>query len=208
MKYLVPIILLVVAEIGLAIWQHAPIAPSTAPVFSYPPAAANFGRTEAMVRATEVYNADRGGECRISTPDGAEVTVFYFEWDQLKAGPMMSIAGHSPDECNVVAGFKLLGIAPRRCYQVRGGGTLEFDATVFEDPKGGVVHMFKLAWLQGLGSRDFREGANRIARLKNSFVRHLGAARVLQGAIAGARDADHAWQLFSDEVLDDLQWRD
>jgi hypothetical protein len=37
--------ILLLGEAGLALWRHLPIEPSTAPVFSFPPAAAeNFDK--------------------------------------------------------------------------------------------------------------------------------------------------------------------
>jgi hypothetical protein len=153
-----------------------------------------------------MYGADRGAEWNHSTPDGSRLTVFYFEWDQVKIGPVMDMAGHSPDECNVAAGFTLKAILPSRTYEVPGQPPLVFDATHFTSPTGSSVHMFKMPWIQGIGARKLREGAERTQRLQNSFLRHQGAARVLQAGVFNAQNADHAWQTFRTEVLDHLKW--
>ena len=87
---------------------------------------------------------------------------------------------------------------------------LIFDSTHFVDSNGRDMFIFKLAWMQGLGSRSIRAGqggAHRAERLMNSSIRHSGALRVLQAGVFGPRDADHAWQVFQSEVLDKLEWR-
>ncbi|MFZ9937814.1 MAG: hypothetical protein ACO3JG_12280, partial [Luteolibacter sp.] len=139
-----------------------------------------------------VFKADHGAKWNHITDDGARLTVFYFEWDKVEAGPVMSIAGHSPDECNVAAGFNLQAVLPPRSFEVPGQPPLVFDATHFTDPSGRSVHMFKLAWIQGMGSRPLREATRRLERLQNSFFRHEGAARVLQAGVFDAQYAHHA----------------
>jgi hypothetical protein len=203
---LVLIVLVVLGEVAVSLWAFAPVTISTDPVFTFPPAAANFGKCPNLTTAIEVYGADRGSEWHAAARDGSRLTVFYFEWDLVEVGPVMSLAGHSPDECNVAAGFTLKGILPPRSHEVPGQPPLVFDATHFIDPSGRSVHMFKLAWIQGLGSRDLREGAKRTQRLQNAFLRHQGAARVLQAGVFDAQNADHAWQTFRSQVLDQLKW--
>jgi hypothetical protein len=200
------IALLVLGEGALALWRHLPIEPSTAPVFSFPPAAANFDKPGKLAPAIEAYGADRGAEWHSTATDGSRLSVFYFEWDRVKAGPKLEMAGHSPDECNVAAGFTLKSVLPSRSFEVPGQPPLVFDATHFTDPSGRSVHMFKLAWIQGLGSRPLREGTRRFERAGNAFLRHQGAARVLQAGVFDAQDADHAWQSFRTQVLDHLKW--
>jgi hypothetical protein len=100
----------------------------------------------------------------------------------------------------------LKGILPSRSYDVPGQPPLVFDATHFTDTAGRSVHMFKLAWIQGLGARKLREGAERAQRLQNSFLRHQGAARVVQAGVFDAQNADHAWEIFRTQVLDQLKW--
>jgi hypothetical protein len=201
------VLVLVLAGGGLALWRHLPIAPSTAPVFSYPAAAARFDQGGEFASSIEIYHADRGAECKLTAPDGSQISVFYFEWDQVKAGPMIAATGHAPEQCNVAAGFKLLEVTANRTYQAGGQLPLVFDCTHFADSGGRDVFVFKMFWMQGLGTRSLREGDSRIERLKSSSIRHAGAARVLQGGVSGARDADHAWQVFQSEVLQKLEWK-
>jgi hypothetical protein len=201
------IALLVVGEAGVQLWRHLPAPVSTDSVFSFPPAAANFDKPGKLAPAIELYGADRGAEWNLSTAGDTRLTVFYFEWDEVEVGPLMSMAGHSPDECNVAAGFTLHAILPPRSHEVPGQQPLAFDATHFTDPSGRSVHMFKMPWIQGLGARKLREGAVRSQRLHNSFIHHAGAARVLQAGVFDAKDADHAWQTFQHQVLDHLEWR-
>jgi hypothetical protein len=201
------LLFIVLAGSGLALWRYLPIAPSTAAVFSFPAAAERFDQAGEFAGAIAVYHADRGAECKLSAPDGSQITVFYFEWDQVKAGPMMGATGHTPEQCNVAAGFKLLEVAANRTYQADGQLPLVFDSTHFADSGGQDVFVFKMFWMQELGTRSLREGESRIERLKSSFIRHAGAARVLQGGVSGARDADHAWQVFQSDVLEKLEWK-
>lgn len=57
------LLLLVLAGTGLVLWRNLPITPSTAPVFSYPAAAARFDQPGDMATAIKMYQADRGAEC-------------------------------------------------------------------------------------------------------------------------------------------------
>ena len=67
------IAILVLGEAGLAVWRHLPIEPSTAPVFSFPPAAANFGKSDRLTQEIAAFGCDRGAEwtgtgaCKISS---------------------------------------------------------------------------------------------------------------------------------------------
>ena len=203
-------ILLVLGQIAWALWRFLPIEPSTASVFHYPTAASRFGDPGDLKVAIEMYQADRGAELALTAPDGLELTVFYFEWDRIGAGPMMTTAGHTPDQCNVAAGFTLVSVDPPRTYQAPGQLPMVFDATTFKDKAGRDMYTFKLAWMQGLGSRSIREGKGglyRIERLRNSFIRHVGELRVLQAGVFNARNSDQAWQAFQSQVLDQLEWK-
>ena len=92
------IAIIVLGEGALALWRHLPIEPSTAPVFSFPPAAANFDKPGKLAPAIDMYGADRGADWHSTAPDGSRLTVFYFEWDQINAGPKLEMAEHSPGE--------------------------------------------------------------------------------------------------------------
>lgn len=198
--------ILVLGEAGLALWRHLPVPVSQAAVFSFPPAAANFGKSPNLAPAIQLYGADRGAEWHATAPDGSRLIVFYFEWDQVKPGPLMELAGHAPEICNVSAGFTLQAILPPRSFEVLGQPPLVFDATHFTDPSGRSVYMFKLSWLQGMDSLAFYRGYDRQRRLRDSFLRHAGVARVLQAGVFDAQDAEHAWQTLRQQVLDELEW--
>ena len=210
------ILFLAALEGGIAAWRHA-ITPSTAPTFSYPPAAAEFGKSAALAPALAVFRADRAAECKLSGPDHTHLTVLYFEWDRFDLSPVMNLALHAPEVCNATIGYKLQEVLPFRTYQTAGHEPLDFDSTHFKDPTGQDVFIFKVVWLQGYGCLRMREdgpgapplaeGEHRFDRIKNSFVRHRGAARILETAVFGARDNNHAWQLFTTQILDHLAWR-
>jgi len=199
------IVFLLTLEIAIPLWRnHVPV--STAPVFSLPMAQEALQNPGAFQRSIDVYHADRGGELKLPGPDGSSLTIFYFEWDQVESGAIMDIDSHRPEECNVVAGFILKSQDPNRLFETPDHSSLEFDATTFADPSGRIVHVFKTAWIQGLGSWDIRVGENRKSRFFKSFRYGRGAARVLECGVTGAQDANQAWQIFHNQVLQRLAW--
>lgn len=200
------IALLVLGEVTVALWKYLPVKPSTAPVFSLPMMDDAMKQPGEFQRAVNTYQADRGGELKLNGTDGTSLTLFYFEWDQIRMGPMMNVAGHVPEQCNVAAGFKFMGVENTRTFAVAGHPPLPFDCTRFQDPAGRDVFMFRIGWVQGYGPLELRQGLNRTKRLKDSFLRNAGAARVLQAGVFDARDPDHAWQSFRTQVLDHLKW--
>jgi hypothetical protein len=199
---------ILVIESGVGLWRARDLKPSGAPVFTFPPVVPHFDNPGRHADGIAMYRADRGGECELELPDGVRVTVIQFEWDQVESGPLMSLAAHSPDECNVAAGFDLNRVLPNRIHEVDGQPPLIFDSTHFTDAAGRSVYMFKMPWIQGVGSWYLRESERRMERLKSSFIRKVGQARMLQAGVFGARDADHAWQVFQSEVLEKLEWTD
>lgn len=200
------IALLVLLEVGLAVWRNSGRIPSTDPVFSYPPAVENFDKPGDFQKIIDAVHADHGAELKIDDVKGTRLTVFYFEWDEIKIGPVTDIAGHQPEICNEAMGYSLLGVESPRTYQTPGHDSLQFDVTRFADSSGRVVHVFKGAWFQGIGSWNIRLTQNRIARAKASFLRAEGAARVIEAGVFGADNTDDAWRAFEANVLSKLQW--
>jgi hypothetical protein len=203
-------------EVGVALWRlNVPV--STAPVFYWKDAPLLTTAPPPFGRALELYRADRGAEQTQELPNGRKMTIFYFEWDQLKINPVMNLALHAPEVCNSIAGFKLLEVLPNRSYQASGQEPLAFDCTHFTGPTGRDVYIFKMVWMQGYGCLRMREegpgaaplqeGAHRFARLKNSFVRHSGAGRIVEAAVFNASDAEQAWQTFREQALDRIIWQ-
>lgn len=196
---------LIALEAAIPAWRKS-APPSSAPVFTLPmmdEAMKNPGKFQGSI---EVYRADRGGEMKLLGPAGASLTLFCFEWDQVEAAPMMDIAGHTPEECNVAAGFALKSHNQARSFALAEHDPLTFDSTTFADPAGNPVFVYKTAWIQGLGSWDIRQGQNRDTRLAKSFARGNGAARVIECGVHGAKDEAQAWQIFQSEVLGKLEW--
>ena len=76
---LILIAILALGEGALALWRHLPIEPSTAPVFSFPPAAENFGKSAKFAPVVEIDGAVRGAEWKYTAGDGTGLTVFYFK---------------------------------------------------------------------------------------------------------------------------------
>jgi hypothetical protein len=199
------ILFLVALEIAIPAWRRsAPV--STAPIFSLPMARAAMNNPGKFQTSIDVYHADRGGELTLPGPDGTSLTVFYFEWDQIEAGPKMAISGHKPENCNIASGLTVESRSENRSFMSPGNFPLVFDATTFADLGGRQVYFYKAAWLQGFGSWGFRDRDKRHLRFKNAFDHGRGAARVIECGVSGAQNEAHAWQIFQTQVLQQLSW--
>lgn len=198
---------LVLIDLTLGSWHRSSPDP-TAPVLSLPLAAEASKQPAAkdFQKAIEQYKADRGAELKIDRPDKAKLIVFYFEWDRIEHGPIVTIAGHLPEECNVAAGFDFQGRLENRTYQRLGQDPLSYDATRFVAPSGQTVYVFKGAWIQGVGSWNLSDVYSRSQRLRGIFNKQVSAARILQAGVFGALNEEAAWQIFQSEVLDQLCW--
>jgi hypothetical protein len=100
--------------------------------------------------------------------------------------------------------------------------SLLFDHTIFRDPgQGGgswipspPVHAFRAVWVSGLPTADARKGLAsdkfdrlRTIRFKSALTRFRPShARVIQGTVRGAANAQAAWQAFEQTMLDDLKF--
>ena len=205
--YLILIVLTVTMELVLGFWQYRSLTPSVAPVFTWPQAAAHFAKTAGLEETIEQYQCDRASRYKDSASGGIDLESVYLEWDRLEAGPAMGFSAHGTEICSVAAGYKLLGIDANRVHQIPGADPIRFDCTRFLNPAGRTVYMFKSAWVQGLGSWQLRdEGDKRFERLKRSFQRHTGEARVVLTGVFGAGSQDEAWQVFNDHVLNQFVW--
>jgi hypothetical protein len=101
------------------------------------------------------------------------------------------------------------------------GPTLSFDHTVFREPgptngvavRGPQVHAFRAVWVADRPAANARDGLGgmpfdhlRAIRIHCALTRSRPAyARVIQGAVRGAPNADAAWQAFHDAMLVDLK---
>jgi len=188
-------------------WRHADIPVSKAPVLYWKGAELLTSAPSSLGAALTLYRADRGAEKTEMWPAGRKMTLFYFEWDSLELGAFNdAVGGHATEVCNVEYGsFKLLQSGGHRVYQAANGETLAFDCTQLAERGGTPVYVFRMPWLQGYGTLEGLT-QNRATRLRSSFMRHRGAARVLEAGIFGAASEDEAWELFRREVLDRLEW--
>ena len=98
--------------------------------------------------------------------------------------------------------------------------SLSFDHTIFRESgqggglagSGSLVHAFRAVWVSGLSHADARQGLGgddfdrlRTIRLKSALTRFRPThARVIQGAVRGAANADAAWHAFEQTMLKDL----
>ena len=194
-------------DASIRYWRSsAPV--STAPIFSLPMVEEALAKPGPFQRTLDIYSADRGAKLELDGPQGTAITVFYIEWEEVEVAPLMDIVGHTPELCNVPAGFDFLSLEPERIYSSGGRSPMNFDSTIFEDPSGRIIYVYKAAWIKGVGSWSIRKDESRSARLTSAFKRGRGPARVLQAGITGAVDESHAWQIFQSQVLSQLAWSD
>ena len=199
-------LLIIAIEGGVLGWRQLWLKPSTAPVFYWKGAELVTSAPPPFGRALEVYRPDRGAEKTISLPDDRKITLFYFEWDKIDVGPA-SLDSHRVEECNVVAGFHVLGTEQQRIYQAPNGESLCCSLTMLAGSDNLPIYVYKLLWIQGIGPwyQDVRLDRN--VRLRRSFLNARGAARVLQAGIFGAASEDEAWAMFQREVLAKVEWQ-
>jgi hypothetical protein len=195
-------------EAGVFAWRHVGITPSTAPVFFWKGAPLLTTAPPPFGDALKMYRADRGAEQSKELPEGRKMTLFYFEWDRIQPGPFDGVSGHEVQICNVEHGsFKLLQGGGKRIYRAPNGEQLYLTYTLLAEPNDKPVYVYKIPWIQGFGEWDATDsGRDRTYRLRRSFLRYCGAARVIQAGIFGAASEDEAYALFQHEVLDKLEW--
>ena len=194
-------------EGGVLAWRgNVPV--STAPVFSWNGAPLLSSAPPPFGKALEMYRADRGAEKTQELPEGRKITLYYYEWDQVSLGPFVDVAGHPVELCNVEYGsFKLQKSKVERRYLCANGETLCFNSTWLTDPNGKPVFVYKISWIQGYGVWDDSKFGNRNYRFRRSFLRHQGAARLLEVGIFGSDTEDEAWKLVQSDVLAKLEWQ-
>jgi len=155
----------------------------------------------------------------VQPDESISMHLAFFEWDDTDTGSVLEAFCHMPEACLGSLGMTLLSHEPSIPYQV-GGETLRFDHTVFRDPGpagrlaalNSQVHAFRAVWVASLTQADARDdldgdSVNRLRsiRLKCALTRFRPAhARVIQGAVRGAPNADAAWQAFQSAMLADL----
>jgi len=201
--FLIPLLILAI-EGGVQAWRFVGKTPPTTSVFCWKGEELVTTAPPPFGRALEAYRADRGANKMVTLPDGQKMTLFYFEWDRIDLGPFIDVGGHDAEVCNVrFAGFKLLQGGGHRTYRYENGEALCFNYVLLADPDGKPVYVYKIPWIQGYGA--WVEPKDRFSRLRRSFIRHCGAARVLEAGFFGAASEDEAWGLFQREVLEKLE---
>lgn len=197
-----------VSETGGRAWLAARPEPQFTPVFDWKGGAGGVDRSgdPAHAYAMGEYKADRGRWVDLAAAEGVSVQVQIMEWDEIEDGPLMAIKGHAPDFCNAANGFVFLGREAPRIWDA--GQRVEFDSTAFRSPAGQTVHMFKAAWMAGVGNLPMGAvGKMRFSRLVSSLHKRAGAARVMQVGVFGAGSSDEAWGICEREVLGECVWK-
>jgi hypothetical protein len=194
-------------EAGVQFWRHESLEISRAPLFGWKDAPLVTEAPPPFGKALELYRADRGMETFQSLPQGRRLQLIYLEWDKLETGPLADVSGHESDICNRIAGFQVLEAAVPRSFTTANGQQLVFHYTRLADRHGNIVHNYKMPWIQGIGAWHIGSSSNRMVRLERSFIRHAGAARVIQFGIFGENSEQQAWEIVQNELNQNLQWR-
>ena len=197
----------IATELSLASWNYFALLPSRAAYFSWPQAAARFGKDGDLDRTIEMYRCDRAASHRMTSTDGCEIASIYLEWNRIEAGPAMGFAAHETEICNTALGYRLVKVLPESTFQGPHGAQIHFDTTHFLDPVGRNVFMFKTAWVQGAGSWQIRDQeTRRLERMRRSFDRSTGVGRMVLSAVFDAPNAEDAWKIFNREVASQFVW--
>ncbi|QJE94296.1 hypothetical protein [Luteolibacter luteus] len=211
MKVILPVVLMTALilsiEAGVQHWRHASSQTSHAPLFNWKDAKLVTEAPPPFGRALQLYRPDRGMERFDDLENGRRLQLIYMEWDKLEVGPLAAVAGHESDICNSIAGFQILEKGVPRTFTAANGQQLVFHYTRLKDPKGNLVHNYKIPWIQGLGAWHVGSSSDRGVRLSRSFIRHSGAARVIQMGVFGENDEAKAWDLVQNTLNKEVEWR-
>lgn len=206
-----PALLIILAiatlEGGVQMWRKHGLEPSHAPLFSWRDAKLVTSAPPPFGRALEIYRADRGMERFDQLAAGVTLQWLYLEWDDIETGPFAALAGHESEVCNVTAGFTVIESRVPRTYVTSGGEQLEFHYARLKDASGATVHAYKLPWIQGVGAWHVDSSRDRTLRLQRSFIRHRGAARVVQAGVFGVNEESAAWEMVKEHLDSSLDWR-
>ena len=172
-------------------------------------------------KAAPMLRCSGGQVFHVLRGDSLGLHLAFFEWNQTDTGSVLEAFRHMPDACLGSLGMILVSKEKTIPYQVA-GETLLFDHTIFRDPNpnGGVaahgtlVHAYRAVWVSGLASVNSRgdlAGTDparlRTIRLNSALTRfHPSYARVIQGTVRGAPNADLAWNAFESTMLCDLKF--
>lgn len=153
--------------------------------------------------------------------DSIGLHLAFFEWNRTDTGSVLEAFRHMPEACLGSLGLTMVTKGRPLIYQVN-GEPISFDHTVFREPgqgrgaagPGPLVHAFRAVWVAGMPAANARDGLAgdrihrlRTIRLKSALARFRPShARVIQGAVRGATNADDAWQAFENTMLADLEF--
>jgi hypothetical protein len=207
LRALILLISLLALEGGVQLWRNHEPEPSKDPLFFWKDTDLVGKADPTLGHVIEIYEADRGMESFRNIDGGGRLQTMYMEWDDLEAGPFTSLSGHETEVCNIAAGFTVLESRIPRVLITPDAPTLEFYYARLADPAGRIVHAYKMPWFQGLGAWNLDSIHDRSLRLKRSFIRHRGAARVVQFGVTGIADEQVAWNVVQSELRDRLEWR-
>ena len=171
-------------------------------------------RPDLVAKFVPQLHCSKGDICMLETSSGLVIHMAMFAWDSESAGShVLEAFKHDPQECLGIAGMTFKAILPPVDYPLN-SATITFQGVEFIDPTGANVYAFKGIWISGsnqLPKMDHQLGfkaAQRLARWQAARTRLRPAhARVVEGAVRGATNADQAWQALEDSMLHDLKIR-
>ena len=197
-------ILLVAMELGIRKWRSE-VPQAEGAVWTMDLSGTDAEAFDSSNPAMKLYKADRGYQFRERTDGGLLLDSFLFEWDSVEMGPLSDFAGHTPEECNVAAGFEFLGQEEDRELIIGEDLQLTVDVTRFKGPGGDEMLVYKAAWAQGRGSWGIRQGEDRWPRLTRAFQRGRGAARVIEFGVRDFKSEEAAWTAVRDLTTSRIQ---
>jgi hypothetical protein len=193
-------------------WMHPADDPGGVELLEYdfPGGRDGFDRRPVEEKVEDILHFDRGQTGLIEVGGGGMIDVHYFEWNDTAAIGLGDTFGHAPDACMGNAGLKVEQFLPDRTHRL-GDTDLVFDATLFRDPAGAPLYIFKLAWAEGMAGVNLVRAAagadSRKFKLKAVARRwRPGFARVMMLGVFGAANEEEAWKLARLYVLEDLRF--
>jgi len=162
-----------------------------------------------------------GGQVfHVSLDNSIGLHIAFFEWDGTDTGSVFEAFVHLPESCLGSLGMILISKEKTIPYHVD-GETLLFDHIILRDHSQGnrvahayPVHSYRAVWISGdtnsnagYGLADDELIRPRSIRLQSALTRYRPSyARVIQGTVRGAPNAELAWNAFESTMLCDLKF--
>lgn len=181
------------------------------PVLSIVPLSKDFQDVKRKLKCSE------GQIAKLDFAEGNSAYIAYFEWNKVSVAAQLHALDHLPERCMGSSGLVLLSFEPTKTFVLE-DQRIHFDHTVFRDPKGKIVHVFKAPWMEDSPhllseTRELRSlTGTRLSAL--NWKEPLGTlknmrpasryARVIMGTFTDFPDGSSAWEAFEKTILSRL----